>query len=112
MPRTFTTAHAISEGATRIVRLNAMDDLDDGASFTGTPTAVEQDTAALTITSVAVTTATYSDARTGRNVAIGQGILFSVAGGTAGESYTVRVTCDTDSSPSETLVYDLTITWE
>jgi hypothetical protein len=111
MPRTLTAAKALSAGSTRLVRLDATDDLDDGASFTGTPTVAEVTTSDLTLDNKIVNTATYSDSQTGRTVAIGKGIQFTAAGGTAGQSHTVRVTCSTDSSPAETLVYDLTITW-
>jgi len=72
MPRTLQQRHSLSVGATRVVRVNATDDLDDA----------------------------------------GKAILFTASGGTAGTEYRVRVTCGTDSSPAETLVYDLLLDWE
>lgn len=112
MPITLTQRHTLSVGATRLVRINGTNDLDDGASFTGTPTVAEVTTTDLTLDNKAVNTATYSDSVTGETVAIGKGIQFTVAGGTRNYTYRVRVTCSTDSSPAETLVYDVLIDWE
>ena len=112
MPNTLPQRHTLSVGATRLVRINATSDLDDGASFTGTPTVAEVTTSDLTLANNIVNTATYTDAITGNTVAIGKGIQFTAAGGTADTTYRVRVTCSTDSSPAETIVYDLLLDWE
>lgn len=111
MPITLSQRHTVSVGATRLVRVNCTQDLDDGASLTGTPTIAEVTTTALTLGSKAVNSATYSDAVTGRTVSVGKALQFTVAGGVAGTSYTVRCTCGTNSSPAETLVYDLLLTF-
>ena len=111
MPKTLKQRHTLSVGATRLVRVDGTDDLDDGASFTGTPTVVEVTTSDLTLTNKAVNSATYTDID-GATVAIGKGLQFTASGGSAGTTYTIRVTCSTDSSPAETLVYDLKLNWE
>jgi hypothetical protein len=111
MARILSQRYTLSVGATRMVRINCTDDLDDGASLTGTPTVAEQTTSDLTLDDKAVNAATYSCAVTGKTVAIGKAIEFTVAGGSAGTDYTVRCTCSTDSSPAETLVYDVILSW-
>jgi hypothetical protein len=112
MAVTLSQRHTLSVGETRVVRVNCTADLDDGASLTGTPTVVEVTTTALTLGDKAVNAATYTDANTGRTVAAGKAVQFTVAGGVAGTTYRVRVTVGTDSTPAETLVYDLLLSWE
>lgn len=109
MPITLTQRREISAGATRLVRINCTRDLDDGASLTGTPTVVEVTTTALTLSLKIVNTAAYTDSVTGETVAVGKGIQFVCSGGVAGNTYTIRATCTTNSSPAETLVYDCPI---
>lgn len=112
MPITLAQRRVASEGSTRIVRVNATRDLDDGASLTGTPTVVEVTTSDLTIANKQVNTATYSDSCTNATVAIGKAVEFTIAGGTSGTTYRIRVTVSTDSTPAETLVYDLQVTYQ
>lgn len=111
MPITLPQVHTVSAGATRLVRINCTRDLDSGASLTGTPTIVEVTTTALTLANKKVNTATYVEADTGDTVAVGKALEFTVTGGVAGTTYTIRATCATNSSPAETLVYDLTLTF-
>jgi hypothetical protein len=111
MPITAQQQRTLSAGSTRIVRLNCTNDLDDGASLTGTPTVTEVTTSDLTIANKAVNSATYSDSVTQGTVAIGKAVICTVAGGTAGSTYTLRITVSTDSTPAETLVYDVQISW-
>jgi hypothetical protein len=111
MPITLTQRHTISAGSTRLVRVNCTNDLDDGASLTGTPTIVEVTTSALTLAGKAVNSATYTDAVTGTTVAVGKALQFTVTGGVVGTSYTIRCTCATNSTPAETLVYDLVLSF-
>lgn len=103
--------HTVSVGSTRVVRINCTRDLDSGASLTGTPTIVEVTTTALTLASKAVNAATYIESQTGDTVAIGKALEFTVTGGVAGTTYTIRASCSTNSSPAETLVYDLYLTF-
>ena len=105
MPHTLTQRHTLSVGATRVVRINCTPDIDSGVLLTGTPSITEQDTSDLTLTSKQVNTVGYSDNNTGHTVAAGKGILFTVAGGSSGSTYTVLVSCDTDTA--ETVVYDM-----
>ena len=104
--------HTVSTGSTRLVRVNYTKRLDSDVSLTGTPTVAEVTTTDLTLANKAVNTATYSDSSTGKTVAVGKAIRFTVAGGTSGQTYTIRVTVATNSTPTETLVDDLVITWE
>ena len=107
-PQTYT----LSTGSTRLVRVNYTKLLDSDVSLTGTPLVDEVTTSDLTLANKAVNTDTYVDANTGKTVAVAKAIQFTIAGGTSGQSYTVRVTVSTDSTPVETLEYDLIITWE
>lgn len=70
--------------------------------FTGTPTVAEITTTALTLDNKVVSTAALTI--NGATVPIGQAIQFRVAGGTAGNTYKVKVTGVTNSSPAQTLV--------
>ena len=112
MPHTLEQRHTLSVGATRLCRVNCTDDLDSGVSLTGSPTVAEVTTSDLTLANKIVNTATYTDDVTGNTVAIGKGIQFTVSGGSAGTTYRVRITCSTDGSPAETLVFDVLIDWE
>lgn len=75
--------------------------LRTGELLTGTPTAVEQTTSALTISNVAKNAAAITVE--GETVAINQGVQFKVSGGTAGTLYTILVTCGTDATPARTV---------
>lgn len=111
MPITLTQTHDISVGATRLVRVDYTRDLDEGASLTGTPTVVEVTTSALTIANRKVNTATYTKSGSGGTVPIGKAVEFTVTGGAAGTTYRIRITCGTNSSPAETLPYDVLLTF-
>ena len=110
MPRILTQQYTLSVGATRVVYIDCTRELGD-ASLTGTPTVAEQTTSDLTLGNKAVNTATYTCGVSGRTVAVGKAMLFSVSGGAEGTEYTVRVACDTDSTITEHLVYDVIINW-
>ena len=112
MPVTARQRKTLSVGETRLIRFDFTDDLDDGASLTGTPTVAEVTTTALTLASKAVNTTTYVDSDTGATVAVGKAVQFTCAGGVAGTTYRVRITVSTDSTPTETLVWDVLISWE
>ena len=88
-----------SAGMTDNIGINCTDWLD-GASFTGTPTAVEQTTSDLTITAVAVSTATLTIE--GESVAAGKALQAQVAGGTVGTIYDILFTCSTDEADPRT----------
>lgn len=92
----------VSAGATRLVEIDCTEDCG-AASLTGTPTVTGP--AALTLANKKVST----EARTidGRTVAIGKAIQFTVVGQADGTSYLVTISCATDGTPAETLVYEL-----
>ena len=105
--------HTISVGDTETIAINFTDHLDGSEVLTGTPTVSEQTTSDLTLSSKAVSTATYTEAKTGDTIAIGAAVQFSVAGGTVANSpYTIRVTASTDASPARTFVRDAILSWE
>lgn len=111
MPIAAPQTYEVSAGATRIVRVNVTRDLDSGVTLTGTPTVVEVTTTALTLANKKVNTATYVESHSGTTVAIGKAVEFTVTGGVAGTTYTVRITVSTTSTPAETLVYDVELTF-
>jgi len=90
---------------TRNVLIAFTDELWTGEILTGTATAVELWGTALTIDDVAVTTADcWLD---DRKIVAGQGVQFSVSGGVARQSYTIRVGGGTTGSPIQGLSKDI-----
>lgn len=75
--------------------------LDSGELLTGTPTITELTTSDLTITNNAVSTAQLTI--NNETVAIGQAVQYTVSGGNANTTYTLIVSCGTDSTPGQTL---------
>lgn len=73
---------------------------------TGTPTIAEVTTSDLTITSAAVSTEQLliiaGGDEDGYLVPAGRAIQFNVSGGVAGTTYAIKVTYQTDSTPSQT----------
>lgn len=88
------TANEVRNGIVSFIGL-----LDTGELLTGTPTA---SASGLTFSNVAVTSTTKT-LEDGTTVLSGQGVQFSVSGGTAGTKYKITVQCGTDSTPAETL---------
>lgn len=81
--------------------------LDEGELLTGTPTIIEVATNVLTLSNKAINTeALVINSET---VAIGEAVQFSVAGGVAGSTYTIRITVVTDSTPAQTRIVRLKI---
>jgi hypothetical protein len=79
--------------------------LEPGETLTGTPT--------VTGTGLTIDNARVSDVDltvNGATVAAGRAIQFRVAGGNSGTTYEIRVTCDTTSSPAQTLVVECPLT--
>jgi len=115
MPRILTQRYTFSVGAKRVVYIDCTSDLGN-SSLTGTPTVEEKGTSQLTIPDgdKAINTSSYENPvarRKDKTVKVGKGILFSVSGGAAGSSQRIRVSCGTDSSPDEQLVYDIIVSW-
>ncbi len=75
-------------------------DIDAGELLSGTPELDVPD--GITCGTPLINTLTFKNTR-GRVVAVGRGIIFSISGGTAGESYIIGVSCVTNSTPAQTL---------
>ena len=76
-------------------------ELRSGELLTGTPTAEEQTTSALTLSNIGLNSGTVDIA--GQSALANQAITFSVSGGISGTLYSIKVTCGTDSSPARSL---------
>ena len=76
-------------------------ELRSGELLTGTPTAEEQTTSALTLSNIGLNSGTVDIAN--QTTLANQAITFSVAGGSSGTLYSIKVTCGTDSSPARSL---------
>ena len=76
-------------------------ELRSGELLTGTPTVAEQTTSALTISNAGLNSGSVEIA--GQTAAANQAVTFSVAGGSSGTLYSLKVTCGTDSSPARSL---------
>lgn len=101
MPNTAPQRRTKTAGETRNVAVSFVDVLDVGELLTGTPTVLEVTTTDLTLTNKAVN----SQAMTvnGASCVAGQVVTFTVAGGTAGTSYDIRITVSTNASNAQTL---------
>lgn len=75
--------------------------LESGESLSGTPTVVSSPSG-ISPTNIAVTVSTKTI--NGKSVPAGKAITFKVpAGGTVGTTYELLVTCDTNSTPAQTV---------
>lgn len=90
---------------TRNAGVSFANKLDSGELLSGTPTVVEVTTSALTLTNKAVNTSALT--LDGQDVAIGEAVTFTVAGGSAGVRYHIRVNVDTDAGVTQTLYGDV-----
>lgn len=79
------------------VKLDLRGRLDSGESLDGTPTIVESGTSDLTLASKSVSSTALTI--NGASVPPGEAVTFKVSGGTAGTTYTIDITVDTDASP-------------
>ena len=84
--------------------------LDAGESLSGVPTVTENVTSDLTLSNKVVSTSILDIS--GVDVAAGRAVQFSVSGGVAGSTYTLKVSCGTDSSPAQILYGKITFTVE
>lgn len=76
--------------------------------LTGTPTVEEFGSSDLTITGVGLTVS--PTLQIGKIfTATDQGVVFTVAGGTAGTTYTIRITTVTNVAVPQTLIQDVTL---
>lgn len=98
----------ISEGATRVVKINCTRELSDTEILVGTPVVTERTTTDLTITEKVVSP--IIETVEGNAVAIGKCIRFALLGAKADYAYVIDVSCYTSSSPTaEKLTYEGTL---
>jgi hypothetical protein len=90
-------------GETRTVAVDMSHKLAAVDLLSGTPTVVERTTAALTISGAGLSDVERTIG--GRTALINRTVVFTVAGGTAGVTYTVRITATTDKG--QTLIEDV-----
>lgn len=100
-----TNANTKKAGETRTYIVSFAEKLREHEALTGTPTATELRTSALTITDVDLTVEDWTIM--GRRIKAYTAVVFSVSGGTARNDYTIRVEVGTDTSPVQTLQYDM-----
>lgn len=92
---------------TRTIAVNLGGRLVSDELLTGTPTVVEVGSSDLTISSPALTVA---DGYFFNSWLIeSKAVTFSVAGGTAGQSYLIRVSVTTDADAAQTLIEEVTL---
>jgi hypothetical protein len=90
-------------GSVQLFSISFVGQLDSGEKLTGTPLVTEQTTSDLTITNKVVSTAAL--VIDGQTVAIGKAVQCLVSGfQVANSPYTIKVQCDTDSSPAQTKI--------
>jgi len=90
-----------SPGDTEAGAVNFVNQLRESELLTGTPTAEEQTTSALTLSNVGLNSGSVEIA--GVTAAANQAITFSVSGGSSSTLYSIKVTCGTDSTPARSL---------
>ena len=93
----------LAVGETRNGAYSFKGELDAGELLTGTPTATEVTSSDLTITNVAVNTATLEVSKDLLVIA-GQAVQYKVIGHLAGKEYKVKITATTDATPAQTLI--------
>lgn len=106
MPKILEQQYDLSINETEVVSVNYSDILSSGELLTGTPTVSEVSTTNLSLGNKLVSTATYVESFSGETVAIGKAVQFTISTSTLGV-YQVRVSVDTDSTPTRTIVRDL-----
>lgn len=87
--------HTKTAGEVRNLSIDMQGLLDEGELLTGTPTIVEVTTTHLTITNKAVSSEALMI--NGIECPIGQAMQCTIAGGTAGHTYSIRFTVGTDA---------------
>jgi hypothetical protein len=90
-------------GETRTVAVDMSHKLAVYELLTGTPTVVERTTSALTITGEGISDCAWIIG--GYSVLAERAVVFTVAGGTAGNTYTLRITAVTNYG--QTLIEDV-----
>ena len=91
-----------SPGDTEAAAVNFVQQLRSGELLSGTPTVAEQASSDLTISNQGLNTTTIDVA--GVSAAASQAVVYTVAGGSSGTLYSIKVTVSTDASDARTLV--------
>ena len=91
-----------SPGDTAAAAVNFVQQLRSGELLSGTPTVAEQTSSDLTISNQGLNTTTIDVA--GVSAAASQAVVYTVAGGSSGTLYSIKVTVSTDASDARTLV--------
>lgn len=102
MPNTAPQRHRKCVSETRLVGIDMRGLLESGELLTGTPTVAEVTSTDLTLSSKQVNSGTI--VVNGATCVAGQAVRFLVAGGVAGETYTIRVTVSSNGTPAQTFV--------
>jgi hypothetical protein len=89
-----------AESKTVAVSFRSDLNLTAGEILTGTPTVT---VTGLTVSNIAVNSTTITLDPSGEVCTAGQAVVFLVSGGTAGDNYTMRVQCGTNSTPAQVL---------
>jgi len=89
-----------SSSEVRNVAISYADKVESGELLTGTPTITEVSSSDLTLSNKIVSTGALTI--NGVSVAAGAAITFTVAGGTAGTTYDIRIQCGTDATNAQT----------
>ena len=89
----------IFDGETRLAAVSFVGLLDDGELLTGTPTIVP--VTDLTFSNISRNSAAKTINK--KSVAINKAVLFKITGQVKDKTYTVEVTCGTDSNPAQSL---------
>ena len=98
--RTIPDVGSKTESEVRLASVDFQGKLESGEALTGTVT-VTDDSGTLTLANAAVNSAAL--VVNGKDVAVGQGAIFKITGGTAGNTYTVKISVATDGTPAQTL---------
>lgn len=110
MAQTALQVPCVFDGEVRIASVSFIGLLDDGESLSGTPTAVELTTSDLTISNESINSKALTI--NNKSVAKNKAVQFKFLGQKAGTTYTIEVTCGTDSSPVQTLKIKVKFTTE
>ena len=109
MPIELSPTLDVSVGATRLFAVDLTDDLDAFPSetlLTGTPT-ITATPSGLTLANKAVNTVALKI--NDSIVAVGKAVQFTATGFADDATYTVTISVGTNSTPAETIVYDLKV---
>lgn len=94
--------YRVSVGDVELLMYDCTDHLDSDESLTGAPTIVESGSTNLTISEVAITTAT--ETIKGRSVTAGKAVRALVEGFVSGTTHRLTITVDTDGEPARRFI--------